>query len=269
MSESRNWCFTDFNVTDERKAFYMTELSCKYIVIGSEICPKTKTPHLQGFVIFKGSKSFKKAKHILPDKVNIRQAKGTPLQASVYCIKDGDYQEKGPRPKTQGSRSDIDRTKEIVQETSSIRAVLDDVFNFQCVRTAEIYLKYKEKPRPIQPIKVIWLYGPSGVGKSKYVWDRHNIDDVYQPISYKWWEGYDAHSVVLIDDIRGDFCKFHELLKLLDIYPFRVESKGGSRQVQFHTLYITCPYEPSNLYHNVSEDMVQLERRITQIIHLV
>ena len=44
--------------------------------------------------------------------------------------------------------------------------------------------------------------------------------NVFRPLNYKWWEGYDGHEVVLLDDIRKDFCKFHELLTLLDIYPY-------------------------------------------------
>ena len=44
-------------------------------------------------------------------------------------------------------------------------------------------------------------------------------EDIYTCLdNYKFWEGYDGHDNVIIDDIRGDFCKFHQLLKLLDRY---------------------------------------------------
>ena len=113
-------------------------------------------------------------------------------------------------------------------------------------------------------INVIWIWGASQTGKTKYVYD--NCPNPFRPLNFKWWEGYDGHKTVLIDDFRKDYCKYHELLTLLDIYPIRVETKGGSRQVQFDTIYITSPYSPEETY-DTREDIFQLTRRITQVIH--
>ena len=164
---------------------------------------------------------------------------GNAHQNQKYCSKDNNLLLEIGTPHKQGKRSDIARAVDIVKETSSVAAVCDEIMNYQAVRHAELYLKYKEKKRPVQPIQVIWIYGSSGKGKTKKVYDDNKDEDIFTPINFKWWEGYDGHKTVLIDDIRKDFCKFHELLKLLDIYPFRVETKGGSRQVQFNKLYIT------------------------------
>lgn len=98
------------------------------------------------------------------------------------------------------------------------------------------------------------------------------MDGVFTPTTYKWWEAYDGHKVVLIDEFRGDWCKFGELLKLTDRYPYTVETKFGSRQIQATTWYITSCKHPSVVYnpdaYDAFEKVDQLLRRIKTITHL-
>lgn len=115
--------------------------------------------------------------------------------------------------------------------------------------------------------------GKAGKGKTRYIWDKHGIDEIYVPPDYKFWEGYDGHKIVLIDELRGDWCKFGQLLKLLDRYPYRVQTKGGSRQIQATTWYITSCKHPKDVYdpyHFDAEERVdQLLRRLDTITEVV
>ena len=269
----RSWCFTYYPVDESQDLKWFKNLSqCKkirYFVMGREHCPTTGRLHFQGYISWKNGKKFHPAKKWFGlDKINIRPAKGDDLQNQTYCSKENLQIEIG-EPLAQGKRSDITRVIDILKETSSMGEALDQVHNYQACRHGELYLKYKEKKRPVQPINIIWIYGSSGRGKTRKVYDDNSGNDIFTPTSYKWWEGYDSHSIVLIDDFRRDFCKFHELLKLTDIYPFRVETKGGSRQAQFKTLYITAPYSPTAMWEGrCEEDLYQLTRRITQTINI-
>ena len=111
-----------------------------------------------------------------------------------------------------------------------------------------------------------WFYGPTGSGKSRCA--EEMFPNAYWAMSTgKWWEGYDGQEVVIINDYRKDFCKFHELLNLLDRYPYRVECKGGSRQFTSKTIVITTPLSPEETWENrTSEDLGQLLRRIDNIL---
>lgn len=73
--------------------------------------------------------------------------------------------------------------------------------------------------------EVIWCYGPTGSGKSH--WAEHNQPrkDRYRLKSYRWWNFYNDQPTILVDEYRTDFCKFHELLSLLDVYEFYAETK--------------------------------------------
>jgi adenylate kinase family enzyme len=130
---------------------------------------------------------------------------------------------------------------------------------------AEIWLKYHEAPRNWKP-HVVWISGASGIGKSKLAYEMAGEENTYTCMKTgRWFEGYDAHETVIIDDIRKDFMKFAEFLQLIDRYTFRVECKGGSRQFLAKKIIITSIYPPEMLW-STREDIYQLTRRIDEQI---
>lgn len=115
--------------------------------------------------------------------------------------------------------------------------------------------------------EVFWFYGPTGTGKSKSAFDR-DPTAYWKPATSKWWNGYEGHEAVIIDDYRRDFCTFAELLRLLDRYPLTVETKGGTRQMLAKRIYITSPKCPATTWEGrTPEDIDQLLRRIEHIEH--
>lgn len=260
---SRGWCFTLNNYND----FELLQIqdrcsSADYGIVGLEV-GESGTPHLQGYLYFEDAKSFKTIKKYLGDRAHIEKAKGTPTENRNYCMKEGQYNEYGNVPKGQGNRSDLDEIKEVLKQTNKMRNVVEVAKSYQSVKMAEQYLKYHEKPRDFKP-RVEWYWGATGTGKSKTAYEELG-EDVYTCLSTaRWFDGYDAHENVLIDDMRKDFCKFHELLRMLDRYAFKVETKGGTRQFLAKRIIITSCYPPQELF-NTREDINQLLRRIDVI----
>lgn len=87
-----------------------------------------------------------------------------------------------------------------------------------------------------------------------------------------WFDGYDQQEVMIMDDFRTSWFKFGFLLRLLDVYPFMVEVKGGSAEFNTNTIYITAPKPPQEMYANLAENeegqFNQLLRRITEIRYI-
>lgn len=236
------------------------------MVYGKETAPTTGTPHIQGYVYFKNTRTLSAVSKNLP-RARLQAAKGNAHQNREYCTKEGDYFETGKIP-SQGTRSDLEGVRNFVKEnkTAPIRNLLENTnVNFQAIRLAEKYLTYCEQQRSWAP-EVIWIHGPAGEGKTRYAYERHPDAHVQQN-QMKWWDGYDAHETVIIDDFREDHCSFTYLLGLLDRYPFKVEVKGGFRQFLARTIYITSPYAPEDAFHT-HEDIEQLLRRISKIIDI-
>lgn len=115
----------------------------------------------------------------------------------------------------------------------------------------------------------MWIHGKSGTGKTRYVYEKEAHADIWESgTDLKWWQGYEHQDVTLFDDFRGDQCKFHWLLRLIDRYPVTVEVKGGSRQLIAQRMYITSAYPPGEIYQKSAEDQYQLRRRIDEVIDM-
>jgi hypothetical protein len=261
-TKSRAYCLTQNNYDDSHVELFKS-LKYRYIIIGNEHGSENNTPHLQVYVYFPNPLSFDSIKKKFP-KAHIEAAKGNAMQNREYCSKEQILFEDGEIP-VQGKRTDFDTVREILNETSSMEAVVDQAQSNQTIKFAATYLKYKEAPRPIGPIEFIWIYGSTGTGKTRYAYE--NYPELFEPYDFAHWEGYDAHETVLLNDFRKDFCKFHELLRLSDIYPYRVRALYGTRQAHWKTLIITTPLHPEDLY-DTREDTTQLLRRITKIIKM-
>lgn len=260
----RRFCLTWNNYT-ESSLKTIANTGHSYIIVGKEIGDKG-TPHYQIYAEYKDPRTFSACIKAFMKKCHVEVAKGNEEQNREYCSKQEVLFEEG-EPFKQGSRNDLKDIKKKVESGTNIRDMLHDetIMNYQGLRTAEGLMKYLEPQRKEAP-KVIWRWGKAGTGKSKWVYE--NYTEVFSPISFKWWEGYDGHKTVIIDDLRGDFCKYHEFLKLIDRYPFRVECKGASRQLLATTIIVTSPSHPKEIWDTI-EDKKQLLRRIHEIVEVV
>lgn len=264
VTKSRNYCFTINNYTGLEYTAVL-EIECRYLVVGKEV-GLSGTPHLQGFISFENPRSFKGVSKLLP-RAYLTVANGTPLQASAYCKKDGDFVEVGECP-NQGQRNDLTDVKESIQQGLGMREIVNIATNFQSLRTAEVLLKYIERKRDWQP-EVIWVYGPSGIGKTRWAYDNYPFEDIHKQMAdqLKWFQGYDAHAVVIIDEVN-DSTEYSRLKELCDRYPAVVECKGGSRQFLAKTVVLTSLYDPNVLFRSHPENGKEMLRRISKIISL-
>ena len=257
-AKNRTWEVTLANYTDADLSFFEA-LECNAIILSKEIA-ESGLPHLQGRI------TFKRAYRLSALKKLHARAHWEVTKAKADCnyfrkVDSEVFIEKGSFK--QGARNDMESLKKKLKTTHSMAAIVNDTNNYNNVKLCQAILTYDEPPRPVGPIDVIWYWGETGTGKTRAVYNNHTADSIFRPINYKWWDGYDGHKIVLLDDFRKDFCKFHELLTLLDLYPYRVECKGGSRQIQATTFYITSAFGPADLYDG-REDIEQLLRRVTE-----
>lgn len=254
----RNFCFT-INNWKEEDITLAKQIDYKYIIIGKEVGEKG-TPHLQGYVELSKQMRLNAVKKFFP-RAHIEERKGTAQQASIYCKKDNNYEELGTISK-QGQRNDISSTYEMARNGLSFEKFLDTNPNFQNIRIFEIAKSVYQQKRHFKPY-VEWIYGPTGTGKTRYVVE-HEKDLWISGRNLKWWQGYDNQEATLFDDFRKDFCTFHELLRILDRYPYTVEVKGGHKELNSKRMYISSCFHPKDIY-DTREDVNQLLRRIDKV----
>lgn len=255
----RAYSFTINNWTQEDLEA-IKQIKYRYIILGDEIGERG-TPHIQGYICFTNPISFRsiykkiKRAYIKPSYANSEAN-------TTYCSKEKILFEDGEKP-NQGKRTDIEEIREIVRETGKMSEVVLRATSHQSIKVAEQILKYHEPKRNWKP-NVKWYYGKTGKGKSHTAYDE--LDNPYTCLNNgKWWDGYDAHENVIIDDFREKFCEFKDLLRILDKYPYTIEVKGGTRQFLAKTIIITAPSHPTEYYRYEDEDIQQLLRRIDEI----
>lgn len=262
MSEAKRWCFTLNNYLEEEfKSFEGLEWS--YLVIGREKGAEG-TPHLQGYIELKNKKKLTALKKFNP-RIHWEKLKGKPWQAANYCKKDGDFQEWGEiSMKEKPGKKDEDFSFTVGNFlTGGMRRVLASPPTMTRIRVLEKWATYLEPSRLEKPY-VHWIWGASGTGKSR---QAAEYPDCYWKDDTKWWDGYDGHETIVLDDFRGSQMKFTYLLRLLDRYPMRVETKGGYRQLNSKNIVITSIVHPTQSYAGIQEEepIRQLERRIDKI----
>lgn len=267
--QSQSWVFTLNNYTVAEEFYLMFDLDpITYICFGHET-GENGTKHLQGYLEINYRIDMNKLKQWRGlERAHLEPRKGTQDEAIKYTKKQDvtDWFECGTlRQVKPGQRRDLDEVRDIALN-EGMKAVVPWA-NYQQIRTAEKYLEYCEPKRSWKPI-ITWVYGETGLGKSRLA---HNLyPDAYtKSDSSKWWNGYDKHEHVIWDDFRDSDIAFNDLLRLLDRYETRVETKGGMRQFLAREIIITCNTHPANLYNNVcSERKEQLLRRIDFIEEL-
>jgi len=266
----RAWCFTLNNYTPLEYANIITNYNeFKYCVVGREEGTEKSTPHLQGYVYFKNPRHFEGVKSILGERIHLENSKGSSKQNFKYCTKEGHWAEYGKLPK-QGERKDLEAIKyNILVELLNVKEVLGDIHNFQQLKFAEGLIKYQAMPKPNLDRLIYWFYGPTGSGKTRKAYEMlteaYGQDGVWMSSrNLKWWDGYYGQPAIIIDEMRGDFCTFHELLRITDIYPFRVETKGSSLWYNAKVIIITSCFHPNKMFKTI-EDKKQLLRRIHEV----
>jgi len=188
-----------------------------------ELCPTSHRVHFQGYLEFTERISRVSLKKLL-NNCHVEPRKGNQQQAIDYCTKEqtrieGCTFEVGVKAKS-GQRNDLNEVAESIYSGKSLREIQEEYPKAYIMYSRGIkdlyYTVNNIEPRSDPPV-VIYCYGETGTGKTKYA-KNYSKSVYFKNMSCKWWDGYNGQEVVVFDDIRGDTFKYHELLRILDRY---------------------------------------------------
>ncbi len=253
----RNVCFT-LNNPEDMLMFDHEEM--QYLVYQEEI-GENGTYHFQGYCEFKKQKSLPQAKAILGGPtVHLEPRMGTQAQAIAYCKKDDSrvdhtvpYEDGEPR--AQGKRMDLEGFKDAVMGGAKQHELLDDHVGI-IARYPKFYSTLTMLNRPVRTTDlVVTLHiGDTGLGKTRAVMDEFGTDPTFyrSPLNNgtMWFDTYDGHSTVLLDDFTGaaSHLALCTLLQLLDRYPVLVPTKGSHTWWMPNAVHVTTNLLPKDWY---------------------
>ena len=266
----RGFCFTINNPISNKSIWlgYLVKNKIKYAVIGDEICPKTGTPHLQGYVEFTNPRTMSGVIKLFKKTAHVEQRYASPQEAADYCKKGGKFVEYGELPE-QGKRNDLVGIKNRINEGVKV----DDIIQ----ENPMAYHQYGRTLNRLEDLRLrnlyrtwmttgVWYWGTTGVGKSHLAFEGFTPETHYvYPNDGGWWDGYSGQEIVIFNDYRGELT-YSYLLQLLDKWPVTVKRRGRE-PVPFlaKKVIFTSSMAPEEVYHGViakGDDLAQLNRRL-------
>lgn len=267
--QARRFAFTVWpNIDDPEELLEFEPMS--FMTYGLESCPTTGRMHYQGYCethkkITEGglANQFREHGHV---DVNVSVAIASEEINTKYVSKDGCCLYRWGNPMVQGFRSDLMAARQAILDGHTPTATEDPQLMHVYGRTVDRMVQERNaKRRRIGPQQGYWLWGPTGCGKTRFVYDTYGEDNVYQ-WKFSQYENYKFQDVVLIDDFRGKM-DIDTFLTLTDPYSHTQVKPIYQDFISLTNtkLFVTSDRPPSAIWRDEGI-MYQIDRRFI-VIH--
>lgn len=241
---------------------YLTGLkTMDYLIACKETAPSTGHEHIHVYVHFRNAikLSLKKC-----EGAHVEMCRGTPQQNIAYVEKDGQViDEIGERPQQGGVR---------VRDLAATEDPAD--LDWKMYHT---WREIKEAPKKVKlaewhkEVEVIYIQGPSGIGKSKKaaeIMAERGVEE-FEEVKHvdQFWHGVaDGTGVAVYDDFRDSHMKASEFINFVDYNVHTLNVKGGSKRNQYNLIIITTVQRLGEIYANMPQEArEQWTRRVTLV----
>lgn len=262
--QSCNWVFTINNPTWEDDPLKWSGV--KYLVFQKER-GESGTDHFQGYVQFRCNKRLSALK-ALHKEAHWEVRQGTHTQARDYCMKedtriDGPW-EHGVQP-APALKETLTLAMTDVKEgmTELELAEKYGAIWSRNYRALERYRTLCTNRHRSEKTHVTVLFGPSGTGKSRSAFE--GFPGCYTKPKGEWWNGYDSHPHVVVDEFYG-WLPWDTLLRVCDRYPLLVQTKGGFANFSPTHIVFTSNKAPEDWYS--TQNFAPLLRRLDCIVYI-
>ena len=250
-----------------------TEMEPEYFCMSEEVGAERHTHHVHIFIKFTNPRSFGPIKKVFPT-AHLEACKYSDQANIDYVFKqNGAQEEYGQETNIKASHREWGVISEkIVKETASaaVKKLVDeglttkeiiDIYpkNVYRVKQIDSYVEirkkalYKRFEYENRDVKVIYIFGDAGSGKSHYVHEKHKYDicvanDYKQP-----FETYDYQSVMVFEEFRSDI-PYKQMLQYLDKYPCSLPHRYVNKQACYTTVYVISNIRLEEQYKDVNRD---------------
>jgi len=245
------------------------------------------TLHTHIFAAFSSEVRFSTIKKMFPP-AHIEPAMGTSEQNREYIRKEGKwaddvkhgtsipgtFEEYGQMPvEQQGARSDLEFLYELVKKGMSNAQLLeinpDYMLLLDKIEKTRQTLLYEQVRNEFRKLDVTYIWGNTGVGKTRYVMERHGYSSVYKVSDYTHpFDGYSSEPVLLLDEFHSGL-RINDMLNYLDGYPLTLPARYSNKTACYHTVYIVSNIELREQYRQIQIERPEVWNALLRRIHKV
>lgn len=261
-----NWQ-DDFKDKEAVEQYFQNLAHIRGYLIGFEIGDKEKTPHLQGLLFFNQQKTFNTLREYLK---NNHIEKIISLKDAIeYVKKDGEFIEFGDLPTNQGKRNDIHEFRDAIIRGDTDLELLENYpsqffrFQNQIDNVRQLILEEHYSKHMRTNLKVIYIYGPAGSGKTSSIYKHFSPTEIYRVINYKHpFDSYNGQKVLVFDEFNSQI-QINQFLNYLDIYPLQLPARYRDRWASYEIVFIISNYPLDKQYKYIDDELYKaLYRRI-------
>ena len=122
-------------------------------------------------------------------------------------------------------------------------------------------------------IEVWYIFGASGTGKTRGIYERHDAKDICRITNYRngrgiSFDGYTGQDVLVFEEFHSQI-PIEDMLNYLDIYPLSLPARYSDRVACYTRVYITSNLPLEKQYRNVQWDSLETWRAFIRRIHKV
>lgn len=175
----------------------------------------------------------------------------------------GTYHEIGELPDEEHEdESRNERILRMVKEGYSTSEIIDDnAKNLTMVSKINEYREeylWNENKGKMRDVEVTYIYGQTAVGKNKYVYKHHNIEDVFVFSNYDLRNGtkfdeYKHEDVFVFDEFRSQI-PISQMLKYLDLYPLVLPARYKNKVALFTKVYVLTNIPIEQQYPDINKN---------------
>lgn len=250
----------------------MEKLSLDYFCLAEEIGNETHTLHMHIILYSHAPIRFSTIKNIFPF-AHIEKAHGTIKENRAYILKEGKwkdnekaetsvegtFREWGDIP-TEGMEQEPLKAQiiRLIEEGFTTAQIIKsnpkfafNVKDIDIIREMLLSEKYMFENRHVE---VIYIYGKTGMGKTRSVYENHQPCDVCRITNYSnngtKFDAYHGQDVLVFEEFNSQI-PIQEMLIFLDIYPVMLPARYTDRVACFTHVYILSNISLSEQYISI------------------
>lgn len=247
------------------------------------------TFHTHIFIVFTSRVRWSKIKRHFSD-VHIEACKGSVSDNILYIKKEGkwlddlkkdqkiddSFEEFGtPPPDSKGKRSDLSELYRMIQDNMSNSEIIHSnqdyilqIDKLDKIRNTILIDKYKDTLR--LNLEVVYIFGATGTGKTRYVMENSGYSNVYRVTDYIHpFDSYSCQPVICFDEFRSSI-NISNMLMYCDVYPVELQSRYSNKVACYSKVFIVSNWPLEKQYSetqiNDIDTWLAFLRRITKVL---